>query len=246
MNGTPVAEFTAQKLRLRPTMIGFPTAIVSLKLPEVVEYGRRMIAALGYNGFSCMEFKRDARDNVYKLMEVNGRHNFSGLLAGRCGVNFPYISYLEALGQSLPIDRYEQPEGVYWLDEHMDIRGLFRALRQGRAALRDYSLPYRRGTIRRPVLVGPVADVLQSDRGAQEARVATAQRPERHMTTTPPRPCEVVLCSACQLVLRSDEWIPGRVSIVATGVGLASGLQGPRARRLGVRRCAGHASRPAA
>ena len=26
VNGTPVAEFMAQKLRLRPTMIGFPTA----------------------------------------------------------------------------------------------------------------------------------------------------------------------------------------------------------------------------
>ena len=33
------------------------------------------------HGYSCTEFKRDARDGVYKLMEVNGRHNRSGLLA---------------------------------------------------------------------------------------------------------------------------------------------------------------------
>lgn len=144
VDGVPVAEFTAQKIRLRPTMIGFPTAIVSKRLPEVVELGRRMIGFLGYNGFSCIEFKKDIRDNSYKLMEVNGRHNFSGLLAVECGLNFPYFSYLDALGEKFPVEQHEQTEGIYWLDEHMDIRGLFSALNKGGNQLRGYAQPYLR------------------------------------------------------------------------------------------------------
>jgi D-aspartate ligase len=144
VDGVPVAEFTAEKLRLRPTGIGFPTAVVSKRLPEVVELGRRMIAAFGYNGFSCMEFKRDARDGTYKLMELNGRHNRSGSLAVACGINFPCCSYLHALGEKLPAGQPEQAEGVYWLDEVRDFRGLLTAWRNGGGGTGAYARPYLR------------------------------------------------------------------------------------------------------
>ena len=100
VDGRPVHEFTAQKLRLKPTLIGFQTAVVSRWLPEVAAAGRRVMAALSYSGFSCTEFKRDARDGIYKLMEVNARHNFSGWLAVSSGLDFPYLSYLGATGES--------------------------------------------------------------------------------------------------------------------------------------------------
>ena len=32
-------------------------------------------------GFACTEFKYDARDRTFKLLEVNGRHNLSSLLS---------------------------------------------------------------------------------------------------------------------------------------------------------------------
>jgi D-aspartate ligase len=75
-NGNPLAEFTAQKLRLKPTLIGFPTAVQSKRLPDVTRVGRQMMKALMFSGFSCTEFKHDARDGIYKLMEVNARHNY--------------------------------------------------------------------------------------------------------------------------------------------------------------------------
>ena len=87
------AEFTARQLRKAPPAFGSPRVVISERIAEVIEPGRKILAAMGFDGFACTEFKLDRRDGVYKLMEVNGRHNLSGLLAVRCGVNFPLMHY---------------------------------------------------------------------------------------------------------------------------------------------------------
>jgi len=75
--GRPLAEFTAKKVRGGPPGFGSPRVAISKHVPEVMEPGRRILQAMRFYGYSCTEFKRDARDGVYKLMEVNGRHNLS-------------------------------------------------------------------------------------------------------------------------------------------------------------------------
>jgi len=67
INHVPVAEFTAKKIRIDPPFFGSPRVIVSQKIPEIIEPGRKLLAALNYEGFSCVEFKKDQRDQVYKL-----------------------------------------------------------------------------------------------------------------------------------------------------------------------------------
>ena len=144
--GIPLLEFTAQKLRLKPTLIGFQTVVVSRSLPAVASAGRRVMAALDYSGFSCTEFKRDSRDGVYKLMEVNARHNFSGRLALRSGLDFPFLSYLAATGAdpaSAVPEGLQQAEDIYWIDEERDVKGLIAAMRRGGGALQAYLEPYR-------------------------------------------------------------------------------------------------------
>lgn len=142
VDGEPVAEFTAQKLRLHPTGIGFPVAMVSKRIPDAIQLGRRMIAAFGYNGFSCMEFKRDRRDGILKLMELNGRHNHSGSLDLACGINFPYLSFQQALGDAIAVPKAGPADGVHWLDEIKDIRGLVNACRKGGAGPHRFLAPY--------------------------------------------------------------------------------------------------------
>jgi D-aspartate ligase len=88
-DGEPIAECTARKVRLRPSELGFPTAVVSKHMPEVIELGRRLLRSLGLSGFSCTEFKLDDRDGRYKLMEINARPNLSGALSLECGIDFP-------------------------------------------------------------------------------------------------------------------------------------------------------------
>jgi len=90
--GTMV-EFTSAKIRLAVPDFGAPCVVVSRHIPELAEPANRLLDGLGYRGFACTEFKKDERDGVYKLMEVNARHNRSAMLAIRCGLNFPYIEY---------------------------------------------------------------------------------------------------------------------------------------------------------
>ncbi|HET7521354.1 MAG TPA: hypothetical protein VFK61_07435, partial [Candidatus Limnocylindria bacterium] len=141
-SGTSPVEFTAAKVRLTPRSFGPPSVVVSRPIPEIVEPARRLLDALGYEGYSCTEFKRDARDGTYKLMEVNGRFNLSSLLMLRCGVNFPAMAYRHLLlGEAPPAA--EAQEGVHWIDGTKDIAyGLGELVRRP-AGIGAFIQPYR-------------------------------------------------------------------------------------------------------
>lgn len=120
VGGEPRVEFTAQQIRKAPPVLGSPCVALSRRVPEVVEPARRILRAVGYEGFSCAEFKKDPRDGLYKLMEINARHNLSGLLAVRCGINFPWIHYRHLIEGVAPSPSGFR-EGVYWIDLERDI-----------------------------------------------------------------------------------------------------------------------------
>jgi D-aspartate ligase len=119
-DGRSQAEFTARQLRKAPPEFGSPRVVRSERIPEVVEPGREILRGLGFEGFACVEFKRDSRDGQYKLMEVNGRHNLSGLLAVRCGINFPLLHYRHLAEGEVPAVADFVP-GIYWVDSFRDI-----------------------------------------------------------------------------------------------------------------------------
>jgi D-aspartate ligase len=145
-DGEALAELTARKIRGSPPDLGSPRVARSEAVPDVVEPGRAILRAMGFSGFSCTEFKLDARDGVWKLMEVNGRHNLSSLLAVRCGVNFPLLQYRHLIeGVAPAVDGYEQ--GVYWIDLIRDMACNVRYLRREPYRLRDYVEPYRRSHV---------------------------------------------------------------------------------------------------
>lgn len=143
-DGQAIAEFTARKVRNSPTRWGSPRVTVSERVEEVMEPGRRLLAAIGYEGFSCTEWKRDERDGVYKLIEVNGRHNLSSRLAVRTGVDFPWIEYQHKVNGILPdpIERFE--EGRYWIDFLRDMGTSVKEWRTEGYSLADYARPYLR------------------------------------------------------------------------------------------------------
>jgi predicted ATP-grasp superfamily ATP-dependent carboligase len=142
-DGKPVAEFTARQLRKAPPSFGSPRVAISERIPEVIEPGRKILASMGFSGFACTEFKQDARDGVYKLMEVNGRHNLSGLLAVRCGINFPLIQYRHLAEGVLP-ESSSCRCGVYWTDFVRDAGYSLAFLRSERHTPVDYVRPYAR------------------------------------------------------------------------------------------------------
>ena len=140
--GETIAEFTAEKVRLSPPNFGFPTVIISKDIPQVKEAGRKMLKALNFYGYSCTEFKRDARNDEYKLMEVNGRTNLSVLHALKCGINFPEISYNDAMNIELPQVEFSQKNGIYWIDSTKDIATCISYRKQRKITLRQFIKPY--------------------------------------------------------------------------------------------------------
>jgi predicted ATP-grasp superfamily ATP-dependent carboligase len=119
-DGKTLVEFTAQKIRNAPPDTGSPCVLISKDIEEVKEPGQRILRALGFYGYACTEFKKDPRDGIFKLMEVNGRHNLSTLLSVRCGLNFPWLQYRHLMMGEVP---EQQPfeTGIYWIDISRDI-----------------------------------------------------------------------------------------------------------------------------
>jgi predicted ATP-grasp superfamily ATP-dependent carboligase len=141
VDGAPVVELTSRKIRLDPPDFGFPTVVVSAPVPEIVEPGRRIVAAMGIEGFANVEFKRDARDGSYQLMEVNGRPNMSGALAVRCGLDFPLLTYRHLVNGVIPTSQPWEHD-VHWVDELTDVRSVVGGWRRGELSLRAALAPY--------------------------------------------------------------------------------------------------------
>ncbi|WP_455212384.1 carboxylate--amine ligase [Kaarinaea lacus] len=137
----PLLEFTAQHIRNAPPWWGSPRVVLSKNIPEVIDPGRNILKAMNYSGYACTEFKKDERDNIYKLMEVNGRHNLSTLLAVRCGINFPWLQYQHLLfGEKLSARQYTT--GIYWVDIPRDVGYSIKYFRREKYSLKQYLLPY--------------------------------------------------------------------------------------------------------
>jgi predicted ATP-grasp superfamily ATP-dependent carboligase len=141
VGGKTLVEFTADHVRSAPPCFGSPRVVRSRQINELLEPGRRLIQALNYSGYACIEFKRDTRDGEYTLMEVNGRHNLSTLLAVSCGINFPWLEYRHRAYGELPQAQIFK-SGVYWIDMTRDIAYSLKHHRDERYAWSDYFKPY--------------------------------------------------------------------------------------------------------
>jgi predicted ATP-grasp superfamily ATP-dependent carboligase len=71
--GEPLATVVGRKVRQGPLRFG-TSAVFEVRFdPEVLELGLRLLDSVGYRGFAHVEFARDARDETYKVLEVNTR-----------------------------------------------------------------------------------------------------------------------------------------------------------------------------
>ena len=68
---------------------------------DAMDFAERLVAEIGLDGYSEVEFRRDARGRLL-LMEVNPRLSQSVELATRAGVDFPRMQLEWARGGSIP------------------------------------------------------------------------------------------------------------------------------------------------
>lgn len=109
VHGTLRAVFARQRLRMYPLDFGNSTAMVSVPLQEAADAVASITTLLQrakYRGIFSAEFKRDQRDGVFKLIEVNTRAWWYVDFAARCGVDVVKMAYDDALGRD--VKRIEQ------------------------------------------------------------------------------------------------------------------------------------------
>jgi predicted ATP-grasp superfamily ATP-dependent carboligase len=108
--GAMRAVFVRQRLRMYPPDFGNSTLMVSVPRTDAgdaPETLARLFEDLHYRGIFSAEFKRDARDGRFKLLEVNARPWWYVEFAARCGVNVCAMAVHDALGQPVAnVERY--------------------------------------------------------------------------------------------------------------------------------------------
>jgi D-aspartate ligase len=92
---------TCQKIRQYPINYGasvMTTIVYNKKLHQI---GQAFLEAIKWTGFAELEFKKDARTGELYLIEMNVRTtNFNQMLT-HVGLNFPYITYRELIGDPI-------------------------------------------------------------------------------------------------------------------------------------------------
>jgi predicted ATP-grasp superfamily ATP-dependent carboligase len=96
-----VASYIQKQVRNYPLDRGPSTVHESVKFPELVEYSKKLLDHLSWNGVADVEFMVDPRDGTPILMEINPRFWSSTHLSVRCGVDFPWLVYQLALGKEV-------------------------------------------------------------------------------------------------------------------------------------------------
>ncbi len=106
---------TARKYRQYPINFGASVYTGQKYVPELYDIGAKFLEGIKYKGFAEIEFKKDAETGQYYLIEINARiTNFNNLIY-KVGLNVPYITYMEMIGQPLePKAITEDTNRVFW------------------------------------------------------------------------------------------------------------------------------------
>jgi D-aspartate ligase len=109
--GVICAMFARRRERMFPAKLGNSTALTSVPLSELegaVGDLESLLEKIRYRGIFSAEFKRDARDGLFKLIEINARPWWYVEFASVCGVDVCSMAYEDALGMPIvPVKEYK-------------------------------------------------------------------------------------------------------------------------------------------
>lgn len=105
--GEMYARFAFLGKRTNPPLGGVYVLRQAITLPpDTGEQAERLVREIDLEGYSQVEFRRDSAGNPY-LMEINPRLNLGIESAVRAGVDFPYLLYQWANGDTIqPVKSY--------------------------------------------------------------------------------------------------------------------------------------------
>lgn len=123
-HGVLTGLFTRQRIRISPPDFGnssYCQSIPAAKLQAPIDHMAALLSKLDYRGIFSAEFKRDARDGQFRILEVNTRAWTYVEFAARCGVNVCEMAYQDALGLPVTAASRDYTAGAGCVDLHKDI-----------------------------------------------------------------------------------------------------------------------------
>jgi D-aspartate ligase len=136
-DGEALGTMTVVRRRQHPSDFGRASTFVeTVDLPELEAPSMRLLREIGYYGLVELEFKRDERDGVVKLLDVNARTwGYHGLGAA-AGVDFPALLHSDQVG--LAVQPQRARPGVRWVRLATDVPNAIRDIGRRRLRAGDY------------------------------------------------------------------------------------------------------------
>lgn len=134
--GNVLASVSARRKRLLPADFGTGAYVETIDKPEIEVPATKWLAKANFSGLVEMDFKFDARDGLYKLLDVNARAWGWHALGPRAGVDFAFLMW--QLAQGNPVTPVRGRAGVRWVRTAYDLMAALQAMRHGTLTLRDY------------------------------------------------------------------------------------------------------------
>ena len=129
--------FTGKKIRQCPVHTGCTSLGICLPNPDVEQTTRRFMNAIGYRGIVDIGYRYDARDGLYKVLDVNPRIGATfRLFVGVNGIDVVRALYLDLTGQQIVPSPAR--EGRKWIVEDLDAVSSYRYLREGSLTIREW------------------------------------------------------------------------------------------------------------
>jgi len=140
--GDEIASLVARRTRQHPINFGRSSTFVeTVEQDQIEALACRFLKSLNYTGVIEVEFKYDQRDRQYKLLDVNGRFWTWHSLGVLAGVDFPYLAWRQALGQTVSPAR--AMTGVAWVHASRDIITAYQEISRGVLTVKDFLAGFR-------------------------------------------------------------------------------------------------------
>ncbi len=133
-----LGRFTGRKIRQWPPLCGSTSFAEPVHLPALAEETARILVATRCVGFGSVEYKRDARDGRFYIIEPTaGRPNLQEEIAAANGVNFIVRAYACLTGARLAED---PPPGRprRWIQPGTDLRAARHYIGRGELSWTGY------------------------------------------------------------------------------------------------------------
>lgn len=114
-------SMTCQKQRQYPINFGASVYTKQTNVEEIKKIGKKFLQEIGYKGFAEIEFKKDKETGNFYLIEINVRFSNLNVLLNKVGLNMPYITYKEAIGEDIVKNHIDKSTNIYFIYLYEDL-----------------------------------------------------------------------------------------------------------------------------